>query len=207
MDRTEYLFAAALALGCIAAVAPPVVVLLSRPRYSQAQVAGARRMRWSSAYVVAVAVCHATNVTLASHLLNVIAEVFALMFGLGLAGFSFILRPRAVGILGGLCALVAWLMLMLFLALGVMSGGGGAGREVALPDGSVCREAGYGMIGSDSGSDVTVFRRFLFVDKRIATHRYSVDDPEDSELTYPDQAILRQCRAALSAARGPARGI
>lgn len=60
---------------------------------------------------------------------------------------------------------------MLFLSLGVLFDGGGAGREVALQGGSVCRETGHGMIGSDSGSGVAVFRRFLFLDKRIATHR------------------------------------
>jgi hypothetical protein len=207
MDRTQLLLAATPLLGFLIAVASPAIVSLSRARYSRAQVGIARRMLWPSAYVVAVAVCHVSGVSLAPHFLNVIIEVFAVVFGLGLAGFSFVLRPRAVGILAGLCALVAWLMLMLFLSMGAMFDGGDSAREVKMPDGSICLMAVYGFVASDSGVDIGRFRRFVFVDKRIAAHRFSDIYPDDDDLVYPDQASLKQCLAAFYASPGPARGI
>lgn len=205
MDSAELLLAAIGAFGCLAAVASPVVVLLSRARYSPDYVAGGRRMLWASAFVVAVASCHVANVSLSLHDLNVVLVAFAVVVGLFLAGFSFVLRPRAVGIVSGGCALVAWLMLMLYASLGALLGGAVAGREIALSDGIVCRQAGYGIVGSESGSHVSAFRRFLFVDQRIAARRYSIDGPYEDDLVYPDKPVLRRCIAALSAA--PTRGI
>lgn len=167
-----------------------------------AQVAGVRRMLCSSAFVVAVAGCYIAGVSLASHALNVIVEVFAVVFGLGLAGFSFILRPRLVGVPAGLCALVAWLMLMLFLSMGAVFVGGGAGTEITVSDGSVCGEAGHGMIGSDSGVDITAFRPFLFVDQRIATRSRTRRTAARHTLPGDPQA-MRRClhRGADAAAR------
>ena len=183
-----------LVVGCLAAAASPGIVLLSRARYAPAHVAGARRMLLVSALVATVFVCHVAGVSFAFRAPNVIVEVFAMLLVLGLVVFSFILRPRAVGILTGLYALVAWLLLVLFTALGALFEGG-SGREVTMKDGSVCRITAYGFVASDSGVDIGIFRRYLFVDIRIASHRYSAIYPDADHLTYPDQAIQKQCLA------------
>ncbi len=203
MDSTYFLVMAVPALGWLAAAASPAVVLMTRPRYSPAHVASARRMLRSSAFVVAVSMCHIADVSFASHAVNVIVEGAALLFGLGLVAFLFVLRPRLFGIVAGLYALAAWLLLTLFLSFGALIDGA---REVRMQDGIICRAESYGFLISESGFDVRLFRRFLFVDYRIAAHLYSDISPDDNDLVYPAKAALKRCLATASAPVVVARG-
>jgi hypothetical protein len=81
-----------------------------------------------------------------------------------------------LGILAGLDALVAWLLLTLFILFGALIDGT---REVKMQDGSICRTEIFGFLISESGVEVGLFRRSLFVDYRIAAHRYSDIDPHN----------------------------
>ena len=138
MDRTYLLFISVLGLGWLASAASPALVLLSRARYSPHLVARARRLLWSSAFVIAVAICHVADVSLASHAVNVIVEAFALLVAAGLVAFLFVLKPRAVGVVAGLYALVAWLLLLLGMSFGALIEGAYA-REVRMQDGTICQ--------------------------------------------------------------------
>jgi len=139
------------------------------------------------------------------HLLNLAATVCAL-FSVGLLALpAFDIRPKFVGIVVGCCAFFLWLLLTLGLgAIALFEGN--AALIVALGDGQYCEESVYGFVTGDSGEELTIYQRYLFIDHQVYRQIHSEIYPNAAP---PNTARWRdaaaRCQTKINETRGQIR--
>ncbi len=132
----------------------------------------ARREFILGGFVALVAIAHALNLSFAAPFFNFLIVLFALCAGGALVLPLFGLGPRWVGIPLGLLGVGGLLMASLWIVLTATLDGNDA-ADLALGDGLLCRRTVYGFVGSDSGHELSIYRRILFVDRRLYYDRRS----------------------------------
>ena len=145
--------------------------------------------------LAAVGSAAALNISFAAPFFNFSAVLAAL----GAAGVLvlrlFGIRPSWLGIPLGVLGAGGWLMACLLILM-LAAFNGNSPSEVALGDGLLCRQTVYGSAVSDSGQDLAIYQRMLFIDRRLTIERHSDVYPNGP---HPAPALLRdavaRCRA------------
>lgn len=117
-------------------------------------------------YVILIALSAALGFSFSVHLLNIFAAFTALIFIGALALLAFRIKPKFAAISVGSVAIFAWLLLALCMAA-VMLFDGNSAVTVALEDGQYCEETVYGFVTGDSGEELAIYQRYLFIDQRV----------------------------------------
>jgi hypothetical protein len=187
---TLLVLASAVAFGVILSVASPAIVLLRRSRCSPSVVVWAQRWIFLSAFVVVVAAAIYCGVYFERG--NYIVGSLAVAAGIVLAGFSFVHRPVALGIVAGTVGLLSWIVVGFAFTLGALSSDNST-RTFRMVDGTYCRGAMYGLVMTDSGLQVDIFGKYWIFEKINLTHQYSDLSPEDDSEAYPGKGLLKEC--------------
>jgi hypothetical protein len=137
----------------------------------------------------------ALNISFAAPFFNFLAVLAALGAAGVLVLALFGVRPTWLGIPLGLLGTGAWLMACLWIVM-LAAFDGNSPLEVALGDGLLCRRTVYGSAVSDSGQDLAIYRRMLFIDRRLYVERHSDVYPNDP-VSAPGglQNAVARCRA------------
>jgi hypothetical protein len=109
--------------------------------------------------------------------------------------FSFRIKPTWLGVATGILSACGWWLGCLWIVL-TAAFDGNSPASVELGDGLVCRETVYGFVASDSGQELDIFRRYLFIDHRLYHERRSDVYPGDP---VPPPAGLRDAVARCDA--------
>ena len=154
-----------------------------------------------SCYVCITALAAVSGLSFAAHTVNVAALIAAYGSAGALVLLLFRIRPRFAGIAAGCLGLGCWLLVsLLSVGLGIMSGNSPA--TVALDDKLICRETVYGFVTSDSGEELDIYRRYLFIDYRLYHQIHSDVDPT---VTTPVPAklspLVDQCQVKINKTR------
>jgi hypothetical protein len=145
--------------------------------------------------LAAVGSAAALNISFAAPFLNFLIVLFALCAGGALVLALFGVGPRWVGVPLGLLGIGGLLMACLWIVLTATLDGNDA-ADLALGDGLLCRRTVYGFVGSDSGHELAIYRRILFVDRRLYYDRRSeiYQNPSPPVPAGLQKAVTR-CRA------------
>lgn len=156
----------------------------------------ARRELILSGFVAFVAIAHALDLSFAAPFLNFLIVLFALCAGGALVLALFGLGPRRLGVPLGLLGIGGWLMACLWIVL-TAAFDGNSPADTALGDGLVCRRTVYGFVASDSGEEFSIYRRTLFIDRKLYYERRSEIYPNNPPAVPAglQQAVTR-CRQA-----------
>lgn len=155
------------------------------------------RMAACGAVVLAVPICLWLKLSLALHLLNVLAIGCAMWCGGALAIHSFRLRPRWLGVPAGLLSVLGWLLVAVFLFLDAFTGESSQ-RSAEMGGGQHCLSAEYGFVASDQGNVIRVYQRYLLIDQKIGQYAESYIEPASAG---PEPELQQRCRKALSSQR------
>jgi hypothetical protein len=135
------------------------------------------------------------------HLLNILATFTALIFIGALALLAFRIKAKFVAISVGSVAVFAWLLLALGMGA-VMLLDGNSAVTVALEDGQYCEETVYGFVTGDSGEELAIYRRYLFIDQRIYHGVHSDVYPNDvTRVSTSLASLLARCQAKINKKR------
>lgn len=132
----------------------------------------ARRDLILGGFVALVAIAYALHLSFAAPFLNFLIVLFALCAGGALVLALFGLGPRWVGVPLGLLGVGGLLMACLWIVV-TATFDGNSPADAELGNGLLCRRTVYGFVGSDSGQELALYRRFLFIDHRIHYERRS----------------------------------
>ncbi len=156
-------------------------------------------------YVLSVALAAYAGLSFSAHLLNVAATLGAVL-SLGLLALpAFDIRPKFVGIVVGCCAFFLWLLLILTLGSVALFEGNSA-LTVALGDGQYCEESIYGFVAGDSGEELTIYQRYLFVDRQLYRQRNSQFSPNpEAKNAARWRAVAAHCQKKINQTRGQIR--
>lgn len=156
----------------------------------------ARRDLVLGGFAAFVGIAHALDLSFAAPFLNFLIVLFALCACSALVLALFGLGPRWLGIPLGLLGAGGWLMACLWIVL-TAAFDGNSPKDAALGDGLLCRRTMYGFVGSDSGRELAIYRRFLFIDHRIHDERRSDVYPGDAPSVPAGlQHAVTRCRQA-----------
>lgn len=172
-------------LGCLASVLSPIAAFLLRGADPGAE-------RELSVFVAGACLLHLAGVSTASHPVNFTVLAVAMFCGL-MQAWMMLGWGSALARLAGSWGIVSWIVLAL---AALVLRDGGERRIVHLGDGTYCQFTSYGMAGADSGEHIGRFRRFGFIDWKVASQAYSVIDLRP----VAGVAGLEQCRALMGAA-------
>jgi hypothetical protein len=155
-------------------------------------------------YVGATALSAAAGLSFSAHMLNVAVVIGALIAVGALALSVFRIRPRWAGILGGCLAFCGWALLLLYFG-GVALFNGNSAVTVRLDNGALCRETVYGFVTGDSGEELEVYKRYLFIDYRLHHQIHSdvypnTAKPMSAEMTK----VVAGCQSRINAVRAAA---
>jgi len=134
-------------------------------------------------FIFVIVLSAALGFSFAAHVLNVVVAIAALMLIGLLALLLFRIRPKFVAVPIGSLAIFFWFLLALGLG-GVRLFEGNSAVMVALDDGYYCQESVYGFVTSDSGEELEVYKRYLFVDYRLY-HKIHSDVYPNGETPVP----------------------
>jgi hypothetical protein len=148
--------------------------------------------------LAAVGSAAALNISFAAPFFNFLAVLAALCAAGALVLLLFGIRPSWLGIPLGVLGIGAWLMACLWIVM-LAAFDGNSPFEVALGDGLLCRRTVYGSVASDSGQDLAIYRRMLFIDRRLYVERHSDVYPNGP---HPAPARLRDAVARCRAQAG-----
>lgn len=194
------LFKALLALfavGILAALLSPCLQLRAA-RLDAARAVTARRHLCLSGVVAAVAAAAASGFSIAGHTGNVMAIAAALIAGGVLVLYAFGSRPRILGVATGIVAGIAWLLMLLFCGMSLIVDNSPV--TVALGDGLYCGETAYGFVTGDSGEEVNLYQRYLFIDHTVYHQLHSDIYPNEAPPARL-AATLARCQAGFNLAR------
>lgn len=161
----------------------------------------ARRYLFLSGWVLAVAATWASGLSFAWHAVNFVAVSAALIAFGALALFSFHIRPKFVAVPVGIISCCTSLLMLLYAgATTIFSGNTPA--TVALGDSQYCRETVYGFVTSDSGEELEIFQRYLFIDRSIFLQIHSDAYPNEPPHASADLAeVLTRCQLQINKER------
>lgn len=153
--------------------------------------------------LAAVGSAAALNISFAAPFFNVLAVLAALCAAGALVLLLFGVRPSWLGIPLGVLGIGTWLMACLWIVM-LAAFDGNSPTEVALGDGLLCRQTVYGSAVSDSGQDLAIYRRMLFIDRRLYVERHS-DVYPNAPVSVPGglQNAVARCRAHAYSTRLP----
>jgi hypothetical protein len=153
--------------------------------------------------LAAVGIAYALDLSFAAPFLNFLIVLCALCAGGALVLALFGVGPRWVGVPLGLLGIGAWLMACLWIVM-LAAFDGNSPTQVALGDGLLCRQTVYGSAVSDSGQDLAIYRRMLFIDRRLYIERHS-DVYPNAPVSAPSglQNAVARCRAHAYSTRLP----
>jgi hypothetical protein len=145
--------------------------------------------------LAAVGSAAALNLSFAAPFFNFLTVLAALGAAGVLVLALFGMRPSWLGIPLGVLGTGAWLMACLWAVM-FAAFDGNSPFEVALGDGLLCRQTVYGSAVSDSGQDLAIYRRMLFIDRRLYIERHS-DVYPNAPVSAPSglQNAVASCRA------------
>jgi len=168
-------------------------------------IATKRRKLTLIGYVLAVALSAYAGLSFSVHLLNV-AATLGVLLSLGLLALpAFDIRPKFVGIVVGCCAFALWLLLALVLSSVALFEGNSA-LKVAFGDGRYCEESIYGFVAGDSGEELTIYQRYLFVDRQLYRQRHSQFYPnQDAKNAARWRDAAARCQKEINQTRGQIR--
>lgn len=181
--------------GLIALCSP--FLLLRAAKHNAGDAVRARRYLACSGIVIAITVGSLLGLSFSGRAGNVVAVVIALYCGVALALYSFRLRPKLLAVPVGVMSMIGWLMLTLFLCIDTLFSGNST-VAIELGDGLHCRESVYGFVTSDSGEEMDVFKRYVFIDHKLYHEARSAIYPIHP--TYRPAALqdaIRRCEAAV----------
>lgn len=145
-------------------------------------------------FIALVAIAHALDLSFAAPVFNFLIVLFALCAGGVLVLALFGVGPRWVGVSLGLLGVGGLLMACLWIVV-TAAFDGNSPKDAALGDGLLCRRTMYGFVTSDSGQELALYRRFLFIDHRIHDERRSDVYPGDAPPVPAGlQAAVARCR-------------
>jgi len=156
----------------------------------------ARRELILIGFAAAVAGAYALDLSFAAPFFNFLIVLFALCAGGALVLALFGIGPRWAGVTLGLLGVGGWLLACLWIVVTASFDGNDA-IDLALGDGLLCRRTMYGFVASDSGHELAIYRRTLFVDRKLYYDRrseiYSNDPPPvPAELRHAVSRCRRQ---------------
>lgn len=159
------------------------------------------RMAACSAVVLAVPLCLWLKLSLALHVLNVLAVGCAMWCGAALIIRCFGQRPRWLGIPAALLSILGWLLLAALLFFDAVTGESSQ-QSAEMGGGQHCVSAEYGFVASDQGNIIRVYQRYVLIDRKIGQYVESYIYPADPG---PMPELQQQCRRALGAQHVAAR--
>ena len=151
--------------------------------------------------IVIVAISAAWGLSFSAHLLNILVTLAAVTYLGVLTLLAFRLKPKYVAIPLGCTAIFTWLLLMLYLGCVTLFDGNSA-VSVELDEGLHCEESVYGFVTSDSGEELTIYRRYLFIDRKIYHEVHSDVYPNEVQaIPASITNIVNRCHAQINKKR------
>jgi hypothetical protein len=145
--------------------------------------------------LAAVGGAAALDISFAAPFFNFLTVLAALGAAGVLVLLLFGMRPSWLGIPLGVLGTGAWLMACLWIVM-LAAFDGNSPLEVALGDGLLCRRTVYGAAVSDSGQDLAIYRRMLFIDHRLYVERHSDVYPNGPHAAPAElRGAVARCRA------------
>lgn len=155
----------------------------------------ARRDLILGGFIALVAIAHTLDLSFAAPFFNFLIVLFALCAGGALVLALFGVGPRWVGVPLGLLGVGGLLMACLWIVV-TAAFDGNSPADAELGDGLLCRRTMYGFVTSDSGQELVLYRRFLFIDHRIHYERRSDIYPaEPAPVPASMRTAVERCRA------------
>jgi len=149
-----------------------------------------------------VAIAYALDLSFVAPFFNFLIVLFALCAGGALVLALFGVGPRWLGIPLGLLGIGGWLMACLWIVV-TAAFDGDSPTDFALGEGLLCRRTMYGFVGSDSGHELAIYRRSLFVDRRLYYDRRSEIYPNPPPPVPAGlQHAVTRCRQAAGISPG-----
>jgi hypothetical protein len=192
-----------LSASALMALLSPYLVLRTG-KLDAGDVSQARRHLVGSAIVVVVAVAATLGFSFSAQAGNFVAIIIAFFCTGALALYSFRFQPKLLALPVGMLTMIGLLLMTLYMGLGLVFAGNSP-VTVELGDGLYCRSTAYGFVTSDSGEDIYVYKRVLFVDHELHHEMRSVIYPNESR-TVPTflESAVRRCDAAVKQKRSSA---
>lgn len=175
------IFLTVLALGAMMALLSPYFQMRAGKFDGRIDTLTARRHLLLSGFVLAVTAAAVSGFSFAGKAGNVIAVIAALISYGALALFSFRAKPNFIALPVGILSLCAWLLALLYLGV-TMLFTGNSSASVALDEARYCRETVYGFVTGDSGEELEIFQRYLFIDHSL--YRQTHSDVYSNEPTH-----------------------
>ncbi|MGB9107672.1 MAG: hypothetical protein WCC39_03200 [Telluria sp.] len=142
----------------------------------------------------AAAASAALHISFVAPFFNFLAVLIALCGAGALVLALFGIGPRWFGIPLGLLGLGGWLMACLWVIV-TAAFDANAPVDVALGDELLCRRTTYGFVASDSGHELAIYRRMLFVERRLYYERVSDIYPSEPPSVPTElRGTVNRCR-------------
>lgn len=160
-----------------------------------------RRYLGLAGYVSITVLAAALGLSFAAHVINVVAVIGAFFAAAALALLLFRIRPRFAGIAAGCIGLACWLLVSICFA-GLTLLGGNSAVAITLDDNLICRETVYGFVTSDSGEELDIYQRYLFIDHRLYHQIHSDVDPTFATPVPANLgSLVERCQVKIDKAR------
>jgi hypothetical protein len=139
----------------------------------------ARRDLLLGGFVAFVVIAHALDLSFTAPFFNFVTVLFALGAAGTLVLALFGVGPRWLGVPLGLLGTGGWLMACLWIVV-TAAFDGNSPADVKLGDDLLCRRTVYGFVAGDSGEELSIYRRTLFIDRKLYDERRSEIYPHPS---------------------------